>query len=101
VVRVGPDVTDQGLEALVLNGLDKKAPDACRAWLAAREDVRTTQSAARAASFTRIDEQLEVGKEELSVLLRAQILPHIVALYPSVIWTRSARNLSKNPAVSL
>ena len=101
MVRVGPDVTDQGLEALVLNGLDKKAPDACRAWLAAREDVRTTHSAARAASVRRINEQLDARKEELAVLLRAQILPHIVALYPSVISVSSKKQRFNNSAASL
>lgn len=84
VIRVGLDISDDGLEVLVANGLNQKLPDACRTWREVRTVARQVHSDARAIASAEIRVRLEEGRAELVALLRAKMLSQLVAIYPSV-----------------
>ncbi|KAH7105371.1 hypothetical protein BKA62DRAFT_689459 [Auriculariales sp. MPI-PUGE-AT-0066] len=87
-IRVGPDVTESGLNILVQNGLRQKVPDAYYTWTRARNTARAAYERNCSKAIYSIQQQLESEREELHGIIYPQLVDHIVSEYPDSLTAR-------------
>lgn len=84
VVRVGPDVSDEGLDILVANGLEQKAPAPCQAWKAKKAQVEKAHREQHNDFLSDLQKQLDADRPEITAVLYKRLAQFVVPLYPSV-----------------
>ncbi|EJD48573.1 hypothetical protein AURDEDRAFT_183459 [Auricularia subglabra TFB-10046 SS5] len=81
-IRVGPDVSEEGLEILAANGLDKKASALCRTWLEKKDDIHKQHAGDRDKFNVDLQKEMDAGHELLRRTLYTVLAQHIIGLYP-------------------
>jgi hypothetical protein len=69
IINIGPDVSGDGIDILIANGLENKVPDMCRAWREGKAAAQRKRDQDQDESGKEISERLAQGEQDLHAII--------------------------------